>query len=391
MRNAHRTNQPLAGVIAGLLLLAGCGGQEKGAAPAEQRTPVAVATVKAEKVDWPVIYEATGSVRARTTATISSRTMGYVREIRPEAGQTVQAGQVLAVLDSRDLAVHVEQARAALAEARAAAPEAANAVASAEAQLELASATHTRMKSLYEKKSISDQEWDEAQAKLRLARAARDMAQARKTQVESRIRQAEEAVRGAEVGQSFATITAPFAGIVTERKVEPGVLASPGTPLLTIEQTGAYRLEAAVEESRIRFVKPGQTVAVTLDALGSEINGRVAEIVPAVDAASRTFLAKIDLPALPNLRSGLFGRARFAGASRPALVVPAGAVIIEGQVQSVATVENGIARRRLVTTGLRKDDRIEILTGLSEGERIVFPNPREVPDGTPVTGAGGRI
>ncbi|MBX9599667.1 MAG: efflux RND transporter periplasmic adaptor subunit [Bryobacteraceae bacterium] len=390
MRKVRSRTQLVAGATAALLL-AGCGGHEKEASPSETRMPIAVATVAAEEVEWPAIHEATGTVRARTTATISSRTMGYVREIRPQTGQTVQAGQVLVVIDSRDLAVQVEQARAALAEARGAAPEAANAVASAEAQLELAVTTHGRMKTLYEKKSISDQEWDEAQAKLRVARAARDMAQARKIQVESRIRQAEEAVRGAEVGQSFATITAPFAGIVTERKVEPGVLASPGTPLLTIEQTGAYRLETALEESRIRFVKPGQTVAVALDALDSEVSGRVAEIVPAVDAASRTFLVKIDLPPAANLRSGLFGRARFPGASRPALVAPAGAVISDGQVQSVAIVENGVARRRLVTTGLRREDRVEILTGLSEGERIIFPNPREVPDGTAVTIAGGRI
>ena len=391
MRKASRMNQLLAGIAtAGVLLTAGCGGHDKEAPPAEAKAPVTVATAAVEKAHWPTLYEAMGTVRARTASTLSSRTMGYVREIRPQVGQTVQAGQVLVVLDSRDLAVQVDQAKAALTEARGAAPEAANALASAEAQLELATATHNRMKSLYEKKSISDQEWDEAQAKLRVARAARDMAQARKAQVESRIRQAEEAVRGAEVGQSFASITAPFAGIVTERKVEPGVLASPGTPLLTIEQSGAYRLEAAVEESRIRYVKPGQTVSVALEALDSEVNGRVTEIVPSVDAATRTFLVKIDLPPQANLRSGLFGRARFGGAPRDALVVPSGAVVRAGQVESVMTVENGVARRRLVTTGSRQGDRVEILTGLAEGERVIHPVPREVSDGTPVAG-GGRI
>ncbi len=111
--------------------------------------------------------------------------------------------------------------------------------------------------------------------------------------------------------RDYTRIAAPFAGVVTARSVEPGNLAAPGAPLLTIEREGAYRLEASVDESRLPFVKAGQAVDVALEALDRRLTARVSEIVPAVDAASRAYIVKIDLPALPNLRSGMFGRAWF--------------------------------------------------------------------------------
>jgi RND family efflux transporter MFP subunit len=329
----------------------------------------------------PSVYEATGTVRARTTAQVSAKVMGYVREVRAQTGDAVKAGQVLILLDDRDLASGYRQAEAGLNEARQGMSEADNAIAAAKAQLDLTQLTLNRMKDLYDKKSISTQEFDDVSMKLKVAQANHEMALSRRGQLQAKIRQAEEAVGGAGIMKGYAEIKAPFAGVVTDKRVEPGNLAAPGQPLLVIEQAGALRLEAQVDESRLGSIRAGQSVTVTLD---QPIQARVSEIVPAVDAASRSFLVRIDLPAMPRLRSGMFGRASFPQGRRQVLMLPAGAETEQGQVQSVMVAQDGYARGRLVTLGQRTGDRVEILSGLSAGEAVVFPRPAGLADGARV-------
>jgi RND family efflux transporter MFP subunit len=158
----------------------------------------------------------------------------------------------------------------------------------------------------------------------------------------------------------------------------------PGAPLLTIEREGAYRLEASVEESRLSAIRVGQAVSVTLDGTDRRIEARVSEIVPTVDAASRSYTVKIDLPAVPALRSGAFGRASFSLGSRSPLTIPADAVTERGQLQSVVVAENGVAHTRLITTGQKSKDQVEVLSGLTAGEMVIFPVPPGLSDGAAV-------
>jgi RND family efflux transporter MFP subunit len=310
--------------------------------------------------------------------------MGYVREVKVQAGDRVRAGQTLVTLDTRDLDVSSRRAEAAREEVRTAVPEADSAVAAAKANLDLAQATFGRMQDLFQKKSISNQEFDEASARLKAAQAAYQMAQARRTQLNSKIAQADQEVRSTEVTRSYAEVVSPFAGVVISKSVDPGSLALPGVPLLTVEREGAYRLEAQVEESRLAAIRVGQPVSVTLDSVDRTLDARVSEIVPAVDAASRAYTVKIDLPMLPALRSGVFGRAAFPLGSRSQLVIPAGAVTERGQLQSVLVAENGVARTRLITAGQKLRDRIEVLSGLTAGEKVIFPAPQSLSDGASV-------
>jgi RND family efflux transporter MFP subunit len=372
-------------LILAALLLVGCGGKApEQEASANASAPVSVTTFTLAQEDWPALYQASGTVRAVTSAVISSKVMGYVREVKVQAGDRVRAGQPLVVLDSRDLEAGYRQAEAALTEARSANLEVDNAISAAKANLDLAQVTFGRMKELFDKRSISNQEFDEASAKLKVAKAGYEMALSRRTQLQSKIAQAEQGFRSAEVMRSYAEIAAPFAGVVTAKTVDPGNLAAPGAPLLTIEREGAHRLEVPVEESRLAGIRVGQPVTVSLDALGRTIQGRVSEIVPAIDAASRAFTVKIDLPALAELRSGLFGRARFSLGRRKLLAAPAGAIQERGQLASVLVVDGGVAHARLVTLGERSGDRVEVLSGLNPGEKIVFPVPAGVSDGTRV-------
>jgi multidrug efflux pump subunit AcrA (membrane-fusion protein) len=121
-----------------------------------------------------------------------------------------------------------------------------------------------------------------------------------------------------------------------------------------------------------------------LDGADCAVNARVSEIVPEVDAASRAYLVKIDLPSSPGLRSGVFGRASFQVGSRPVLSIPGAAVTERGQLQSVYVADSGIARMRLITLGNKSGDRVEALSGLNAGEQIIFPVPRNLHDGARV-------
>lgn len=362
-------------------LLAGCR-REPAPRPkpaATKSVPVTAATAAVEK--WAKVYEATGTVRARTVATLASKVMGYVQQVSVQVADRVREGQVLVTLDARDLDANLRRAEAGLAEARSAAPEADNGIAAAKANLELAQATFRRMDELAAKRSVSAQELDEASARLKAAEANYQMAEARRKQLQSKIEQAEQEQNAARISRGYAAITAPFAGLVTSKAVEPGNLAAPGVLLLTLEREGAYRLEAEVDESKVKAVRPGMAARVTLDALGRSLDARVSEVVPSVDAASRSYLAKIDLPPAAELRSGMFGKAAFSLGERPALAIPASAVQERGQLQSVFVIANGEVRTRLITTGRRVANAVEVISGLIAGESIVTAPPPTLADG----------
>lgn len=366
------------------LVLAACS-SHKPEAETKPAAPVAVSTIAVQPMNWDDTLDAPGTVRARTSAFITSRAMGYVVAVHPQVGDRVTAGQTLVELDAKELQTAIQAARAQLAEARQGVPEAESAIAGARAQVELAEATLRRMKDLLDKRSVSQQEFDEAQARTKVAQSAEAMARAKRRQLDDKVKQAEEGVRAAEVMASYTTLKAPFTGRVLSRKVEPGALAAPGTPLLELEREGGWRFEAAIEESRLSQIKRGQTATIWLDAIAQPLTGRVTEIVPSVEEASRTFLAKIDLPAHRDLRSGLFGRASFAtGQPRAVLTVPAEAVITQGQLQSVLVADGGIARSRLVRLGAAREGRLEVLSGLQPGDRIIHPRPAPLADGARV-------
>jgi RND family efflux transporter MFP subunit len=334
--------------------------------------------------DWPVSYEATGTVRARTTATISSKVMGYVQMVGVQTGDRVRQGQTLITLDARDLDVSLRRAEAGGAEVQSAIPELENATAAAKANLDLAQTTFKRIEELASKKSVSNQEMDEASARLKAAQANYEMVRSRRAQVDFKMAVVEQEARAAGIMRDYAKLSAPFPGVVIARTVEPGNLATPGAPLLTIEQDGLYRLEVSVDESKLASVRVGQAVEVEIDASGGRLNARASEIVPSVDAASRTYVVKVDLPATPRLRTGMFGRAIFPLGMQKVMAVPLAALVERGQLQSIFVVEDGVAHTRLVTTGRRGSNAVEVLSGLNAGEKVVVPVPSGLQDGARV-------
>jgi RND family efflux transporter MFP subunit len=237
--------------------------------------------------------------------------------------------------------------------------------------------------------SATAPELDEADARLAAATARVAGAQAGVEQATAGIAVSQASADAAAAVETYTTIRAPFDGVVTERLMDPGNLAAPGTPLLRLDATGARRVEARVDEGRAAFVKSGDPVEILLDGRNAEgedpILGTVTEVARAVSPDERAFTVTVSLPASETARTGTFARIRFNGAARTALVVPAAALRRQGQITSLFVVQDGKARLRLVQTGTTTQDGVEILAGLDAGERVVVAPPPALDDGRAVT------
>jgi RND family efflux transporter MFP subunit len=314
----------------------------------------------------PDAFEAVGTIQAQQTAQIASQVTGYVISINVREGDYVKQGEAVAVIDDAQLRAGVEQAQAA---SSAAAQE----LVAADSEVALAKSTFDRYQSLYEKKSLSPQEYDEVKTRLQSATARRDRARASQTQAAAALRQSQTVL-------DRTRIRAPFNGIVTARNADPGALATPDMPLLTIEAAGRYRLQSTVDEGDLKYVRLGQNVNVVIDAVGAKpLDGKVMQIVPAADPASRSFTVKVELPTNPALRSGLYGRAQFSRGERKSLVIPQAAILRRGQLREVYVVgEDKVATLRYVTLGNASEDQFEVLSGLAPGEMLIAaPGDRE--------------
>jgi RND family efflux transporter MFP subunit len=345
-------------VLLAVVSLAGCSSEKtRTTAPAETVRNIDV--LAAQQAYVADLLEAVGTVRAAQTSDAASQMMGNIVEIRAHEGDHVQRGQVLAVIDDAQPRATVDRATAADLAAK-------QQLVGADSDLALTESTLKRYQTLYERKSVSPQEFDEVKARQQAALARRDMAKAGQAQAQAALNQARTSL-------DYTRIRAPFDGVVTEKKADSGTLASPGMPIFTVEDMRRYRLEVPVNENDLRYVRTGQQVSVAIDALdNARLNGKVVQIVPSVDAASRTFLVKIDMPTDIHLRSGLFGRAQFTRGERQTLLIPRSAVVERGQLQGIYVLDqNKVASLRYITLGKSSGAEVEVLAGLQEGERLV--------------------
>lgn len=345
-------------IVLALTGFVGCSSENKTVSAAPEIVSN-VSIIAAQATNVPDVVEAVGTLRAAQTSQLAAQMMGNIVEIRVHEGDRIQRGQLLAVIDDA-------QPRAALDRATAADLAAQQEITASESDFTLAEATFKRYQILYEKKSVSPQEFDEIKAHYQAAQARREMALAGQAQAKAALEQARTAL-------GYTHILAPFDGVVTEKKVDVGTLASPGMPIFTVEDLRRYRLEATVNETDLRYVHMGQQVPVVMDALGDgQLKGRVVEIVPAADPASRSFTVKVEVPSDPALRSGLFGRAQFARGDRSALLIPRTAVVERGQLQGIYVLDQKqIAGLRYITLGKPSAGQVEVLAGLQSGEMLV--------------------
>ncbi len=348
-----------------LILPVGCQHETQAVHAVAVATGLKVAEVRVVQV--PSASPLVGTVRAEESASLSSQVVGRVTAVLVREGDMVRAGQTLVRLDDG-------MARASVTQAEGTVQAAEHNLDAAEAQAALAVSTLTRYQMLRDQKSVSLQEFDEVSRRSEAATAQLAVAQAQLT--------AQKAAASAAVTmEGYSTITAPFAGVVTARHVDPGALASPGTALVDVNRAGPLQLVVTVDESLLRDLQPSSALPVSVPAAAAQlITGRVAQIVPAADAASHSFQVKIDLPALRDLLAGMYGTTFVSASTRAALLAPQAAVVAHGSIHSVWVVDaQHIAALRYVAPGSTMGSDVEILSGLSAGEQVVLsPGDREL-------------
>ncbi|MCL2778655.1 MAG: efflux RND transporter periplasmic adaptor subunit [Polyangiaceae bacterium] len=365
------------------LVLAACKHTEAHSAPPEGPA-VAVSIAPAHEEELPIVYRASGTVRGRNTTTLISKTTGYVRNVLVQADDRVTAGQLLVKLEANDVQAQVARNTATVGQLTNNKVEAENALAAARANAKIAKSSFDRAAQLLKDNAIPQQQFDEAEAQWHGAEAQEKAAQARVRAAGSGIAAANAELAQANATLGYADIVAPFAGRVLERRVDPGALAAPGTPLVVVSDEGGLRVEAAVEESYADDVKVGDDVNISIGTL-APMTGKVGEIVPHIDTNSRSFLVKVDLPPDAGaLRPGTYAHVGFVVGSSPHLVVPTTAMTSLGALDRVFTVDSKRARMRMITRGETVGQWTEILSGLTKGDNVVVTPPPDLRDGMPV-------
>jgi RND family efflux transporter MFP subunit len=295
------------------------------------------------------IEEAVGTLKAANRSEISAKVLATIQEIHVAAGDFVQHGDLLVVLNTQELQARLNQAQESLSAASAATWE--------------AESDFNRKQNLMKTNSISRQEYDIAERKFNVAKADE--------------RRATQAVSEAEILLSYSKITAPKDGRIVDRLAEPGDTTQPGKPILTLYDVQTLRLETPVMESLAIKLKVGQDLTVRVDSVNKDFTATIEEIVPQADTASRSFLVKSSLPRSDNLYEGMYGRLQIPAGSRRHLCLATDAIRRVGQLEFVDVVmEDRSLQLRLIKTGrLGMPGRVEVLSGVNAGERVVlFPS-----------------
>lgn len=349
-----RLRRPLlvvAGLLVMALLLAWLMGlfHHRVAPGAPQRTaavPVTGERFVVTAVAAPRTETAIGTVRAVAETLVASRILGRVKALAiTRAGQPVQQGELLVELEADDLRATAEQARAVLRVA--------------ETRRDKAKLDFDRSQELVQQGIAAPDRLDTDRAALAAAEAEVDRAR--------------QSIAGTETALGFATIRAPITGIVVDKQVQLGDVVQPGQPICTIYDPTRLQLVAVVREDLAGRLHIGQSVDVTLDALGEQCQGTVSEIVPTAEARSRSFEVKVTGPCHPGVVTGMFGRLLVPLDPAEELRVPRRAVQAIGQLDFVHALVDGRSVRRYVRTGRPRGDDVEVLSGLAAGEVVLLP------------------
>lgn len=292
--------------------------------------------------------DAVGTIQPRRRTDVASQILATIREIHVNAGDRVEQGQPLVVLDDREVQAQLRDAEAAAA--------------AAQADVDVRQRDLERYTNLLKKNAASVEEFDRAEAAYKTAAAL--------------LRRAEEQIARIRVLVTYTTINAQMAGIVADRYLDPGDLAVPGKPIITLHDPQERELHASVPESLASGIKLGMEMAVRVDAVDRQCHGVVREIVPQAQQGSRAVLVKLTLPpqAVDVVYIGMFGRVAVPIGETKRVVVPAAAVQQVGQQDLVDVARpDGALERRFIRTGRRFGDKVEVLSGIEVGEQVALP------------------
>lgn len=331
-------------LLASLALVAGCSkktAQEASGAPLLPSAKVHTSVVRSE--DAPALVEVTGTVRPAQRAMIAAKVMGTIEDLPVTLGQRVQKGDLLVKISAAEISAKVMQAQS---------------------QFNMARRDLERERDLLQKNA-----------------STADMVKG----LEDRFAMMQAMVREAEVMLGYTKIQAPFDGVVARKHANMGDLAAPGMPLVEIEGAGDFQVEAGIPDSLTVQIKTGTELRVEVPSTGFSFSARLIELSSAADPHARTVQAKLAVPAGTTVRSGQFVRLQVPGTLHRALLVPTAAVMPLGQMERVFVIQEGRVVLRLVKTGaIRGEGIVEILSGLSDKDRVVVNAPVGLKEGQSV-------
>ena len=334
----------LLAALAVFVLLAACGG-EIAAPPKAPAQPLASAVIEAREID--LTYTAEAVVEAVRQSTVAAQIAGRIVELRFDVGDAVKKGEVIVRIDERAATQAVAASTAQVREAQAA-------LSNARAQFE-------RSRQLAAQKFISAAGLERAEADYKAAQA----------RVSSLVAGAGQA----STERSFATIVAPYSGVVSARHVEVGEMATPGKPLMTGFDPSSLRVVANLPQAQLPAVQAAGKAWVEVPALGRRIEARQITVVPSADPRTHTTRVRLELPAdVSGIVPGVFARAHFSTGRATRLLVPRAAVIQRSEVTAVYVLDDqGVPRLRQVRLGAAGDERgVEVLAGLKAGEQVAL-------------------
>ncbi|BCS33144.1 RND transporter [Luteitalea sp. TBR-22] len=391
-------------VLAATAGLAACGGGQgspaakgdgRGIAPKGAPVPVNVRPAQEASLERAVTVS--GTLAAEDQVALGFKVAGRIETIAVDLGSRVQRGQTIARLAPVDFQLRVEQAEAALQQARARLgldpkgaseevdPDRTAVVRQARAVLDEAKLNYSRVKTFVDRGISSRAELDSADAALKVADGRYEDAVEEVRNRQALLTQRKTELDLARQQLSDSTLIAPFDGIIRERTVSPGQYVNAGAPIATLVRMHPLRLQADVPERDASSVKVGQAVKVRVEGDATSYEGRVVRVSPAIDEQSRSLRIEAEVGnQAGTIRPGSFATADIVIASAsPAIVVPASAIVSFAGVEKVLTVADGKVVERRIELGRREGKAVEVLKGLTAGERVIV-EPGNLVDGEAV-------
>jgi multidrug efflux pump subunit AcrA (membrane-fusion protein) len=385
-----------AGCLAGLLAVVGC--QREAAKPAargEAETRVVRVVAATEKETERTVYS-TGILAARDQATISVKVAGRLEEISVDVGSKVKQGDIIGQIQKRDYELKVQQAKAAVAAARARLglplegtddsidPKESSVAKEARAQLEEQAKNRARIAKLFEQQILSQSELETAEAAYQVAVNQYEEALQEANNRRAMLAQRRAELNIAEQQLADAVLRAPFDGVVQERKASPGEYLVEGAPLITLVRIDPIRLRVEVPDREASAVRRGQRVRFHVDGETNSYTGQVERLSPAIAQDNRMLQIEADIPNDGRLRPGAFVRAEIVTSTARIVAVPRNAVVAFAGIEKVFVYDQGKAAERRVTTGAANGGEVEIIKGVKAGEPVIL-DPGAMRMGQPVT------
>ena len=318
------------------------------------------------------VYKAMGTVRPLTESEIHSQISAKVIDVLVSAGDKVEKGQLLVRLDNREVTARLEQAKEGLTIAEGGVEQALKSDEELEAEYEQVESEYIRSSKLFKEGIHSKKDFDQAKTQYLKVKAQQGLSKERVLAAKAALRQAQQIVNEAEIFAEYANIKALNSGRISKSEVDPGDLATPSVTLLTIQTGSSLRLEAGIRESLIDKIKIGTELEVRVGSNVTPLTGTVEEIQPYADARTRSFLVKVGIPATPGVFPGMFGRLAIPLGTVDSILIPEEAVSTIGQLKTVNLLKDGKVEKIFVKTGQKINGKIEILSGLKNGDTISF-------------------